>query len=55
MMVKQRILTEQLPPVRVHPGTLAKIEKICSGKMQVTDFIRNTIYEKIKEVERDEN
>ncbi len=48
-MVKQRILTEQLPPIRVHPGTIAKIEKICSGKMQITDFIRKAVYDKLKE------
>jgi len=48
-MVKQRILTEQLPPVRVPEGTLKKLEQICSGKMQVSEFIRNTILKVIEE------
>ena len=48
-MVKQRILTETLPPIRVPEGTIAQLEKICTGKMQITDFIRNAILKSIEE------
>ena len=48
-MVKQRILTKVLPPVRVAEETFTSIEKICSGKKQIPNFIREAILKKIKE------
>jgi len=48
-MVKQRILTEQLPPARVPKGTLAQIEQICKNKISPSGWIRNVILKAIKE------
>lgn len=48
-MTKKRILTEQLPPVRVPGGTLEKINQICKNQISPSGWIRNVILKAIKE------
>lgn len=48
-MPKHRILTEQLPPVRVPAGTIEKINQICKNKISPSEWIRNVVLKAIWE------